>query len=144
MAKRILSKQSIFFTHEEFAQCRRSLRTISHRAQNLERIFEAVGKRSAEEFRQAMAIIRKGGCIMQVTLTPSYELSDEHSASSYGQGVLVNRKSGEAFGPGDIIRAYPCWPFQPASQAVERMTRRLDRFGRDKRAFIQGFIRFGK
>jgi hypothetical protein len=58
MARRILSKQPIFFTAEEFAHCWRALRMISNRTGNLERIFEAAGKRSAEEFKQAMKIIR--------------------------------------------------------------------------------------
>jgi hypothetical protein len=61
MAKIILPKHPIFFTHEEFEHCRRALQTISNRAGNLECIFEAIGKRSADEFRQAMQIIRKGG-----------------------------------------------------------------------------------
>jgi hypothetical protein len=59
MAKRILSKQPVFFTHEEFNHCRRALAMISNRAQNLERIFKAPGARSADEFRQAMKIIRR-------------------------------------------------------------------------------------
>ncbi len=46
---------------------------------------------------------------MKIQLTPSYELTNEHSASSYGRPVLVNRGSGEAYGPGDIVRAYPSW-----------------------------------
>jgi hypothetical protein len=40
---------------------------------------------------------------MIITLTPSFELSDKHSSSDYGQPVLVNRQTGEAFEPGDII-----------------------------------------
>ena len=48
MAKRILSEQPIFFTGD-----------ISNRAGNLERIFEAIGKRSAEESRQAMRSIQR-------------------------------------------------------------------------------------
>jgi hypothetical protein len=59
MGKRIV--QPVFFTGEEFQYCRRSLQTISHKAQNLERILEAVSKRSAEEFRRVMSIIRRGG-----------------------------------------------------------------------------------
>jgi len=58
MAKPIVSKQPIFFTAGEFQHSRRALRTISNRAGNLERIFEAVGQRSADEFQQAMRIIR--------------------------------------------------------------------------------------
>jgi len=41
MAKRILPKQPIFFTAEEFVHCWPALRMISNRAGNLERIFES-------------------------------------------------------------------------------------------------------
>jgi hypothetical protein len=51
MAIRILSKQPTFFTGEEFALCRRTLATICTPTHPLERIFEAAGKRSAEEIR---------------------------------------------------------------------------------------------
>lgn len=44
---------------------------------------------------------------MQVNLSGSWELSTDHAASSYGQPVLVNRATGEAFGPGDILKPYP-------------------------------------
>jgi len=63
MAKSILQKYPIHFTHEEFKHCQRALQAISNRAGNLERIFEAVGKRSADEFRATMAIIKKGGAL---------------------------------------------------------------------------------
>jgi hypothetical protein len=42
---------------------------------------------------------------MKATLAPSWDLTTEHAASSYGQPVLVNRGTGEAFGPGDILAA---------------------------------------
>jgi len=58
---------------------------------------------------------------MTIQLTPSWQLTDEHAASSYGIPVLANRHSGEAFGPDDIVQCYPSWPMQPARQAVARM-----------------------
>jgi hypothetical protein len=58
---------------------------------------------------------------MKVALTPSFELTTKHPASSYGQPVLVNRGSGEAFGPGDILQPFPSWEFQTAAYAVHRM-----------------------
>jgi spermidine synthase len=61
MSKKSSIKQPVFFTGEEFADCRRALRAIGNRVQNVEKIFVAAGERSAEEFKQAMAIIRKGG-----------------------------------------------------------------------------------
>jgi hypothetical protein len=59
MATRILSEHPAFFTGEELQHCPRALATISTGAQNLERIFEAAGARSADEFRQAMQSIRR-------------------------------------------------------------------------------------
>lgn len=82
--------------------------------------------------------------ISKVTLTPSFELTTEHSASSYGQPVLVNRQSGEAFGPADILKAYPSWGFTPASMAVERMTRSNSTLSDEERAFVKSFVNFGK
>jgi hypothetical protein len=58
---------------------------------------------------------------MKVTLSPSFELTNEHAASSYGQPVLVRRATGEAFGPTDILKPYPSWGFMLARDAVKRM-----------------------
>jgi len=80
---------------------------------------------------------------MKITLLPAFELSTEHAASSYGQPVLVNRDTGEAFGPGDIVKCYPSWPYQPASVAVERMAKRK-KFTADEQTFVDRFINFGK
>jgi hypothetical protein len=81
--------------------------------------------------------------ISKVTLTPSFELSTEHAASSYGQPVLVNRASGEAFGPADIVKPYPSWEFTPASKAVDRMAR-TKKFTYDEQKFLDSFINFSK
>ena len=75
---------------------------------------------------------------MIVQLTPSWSLTDEHSASSYGQPVLVQKDNPEAYGPADIVRCYPSWTFQPASLAVGRMGK-LKRFSEDEKAFIRRF-----
>jgi hypothetical protein len=80
---------------------------------------------------------------MKVTLTPSFELTDEHSFSSYGQAVLVNRATQEGYGPGDIIRPYPSWDFQPAGEAVKRMAK-SGKFTHNERKFVDDFIDFGK
>jgi hypothetical protein len=61
---------------------------------------------------------------MQIILAPSWILTTDHAASSYDQPVLVNRGTGKAFGPGDIVRCYPSWGFQPAAQAVARFAKR--------------------
>ena len=69
---------------------------------------------------------------MTTDIAPSFTLTTEHSASSYGHPVLVRLSTGEAYGPGDVIEAYPSWGFTPARQAVARMasTAQLDEDGR--------------
>ena len=58
---------------------------------------------------------------MEIVLKPSWILTTNHAASSYGQPVLVNRGSGEAYGKGDIVKPYPSWDYTPARDAVLRM-----------------------
>lgn len=79
---------------------------------------------------------------MQVNLSGSWELSTDHAASSYGQPVLVNRATGEAFGPGDILKPYPSYGFMPAAEAVRRLskTAKLDAEGRDLAARFCGLL----
>lgn len=76
---------------------------------------------------------------MKVTLSPSWELSTDHAASSYGQPVLVNRATGEAYGPGDIVRPYPSHGSTTAAEAVRRLakTARLDA---DGQALVARFV----
>ena len=70
---------------------------------------------------------------MQINLSGSWDLSTDHAASSYGQPVLVNRATGEAFGPGDILKPYPSWGFMVGAEAVRRLakTAKLDAEGRN-------------
>jgi hypothetical protein len=75
---------------------------------------------------------------MIVQLTPSWRLTDEHAASSYGQPVLVQTSNPEAYGPGDMVRCYPGWPFQPASIAVERLAN-LEQHTDEEQTFIRQF-----
>lgn len=76
---------------------------------------------------------------MEIQLTPSYILTNEHSASSYGQPVLVNRGSGAAYGPGDILQPYPSWGYIPATRAVERMTASCN-LNEEQQAFVAKFV----
>jgi hypothetical protein len=39
-----------------------------------------------------------------VVLAPSWLLTTNHSASRYGQPVLVDRSTGDAFGPNDMVQ----------------------------------------
>ena len=41
---------------------------------------------------------------MKVILSPSWELSTEHPACTFGQPVLVNRDTGQAYSPGNIVQ----------------------------------------
>jgi hypothetical protein len=65
--------------------------------------------------------IREKRKIMEIVLKPSWILTNDHAASRYGQPVLVNRGSQEAYGRGDLVKAYPSWDYTPARMAVERM-----------------------
>ena len=59
--------------------------------------------------------------ISKVTLSPGYELTVEHAASSYNRPVLVRRSTGEGFGPEDILVAFPSWSYMSAWQIVQRL-----------------------
>lgn len=52
---------------------------------------------------------------MTAILSAKWELTTEHSASSYGRPVLVNRKTREAFGPGDLLKPSPSKDYTPAA-----------------------------
>jgi hypothetical protein len=81
--------------------------------------------------------------VSKVTLSPSFELTTEHSSSSYGQPVLVHRADRQAYGPGDVFQPYPSWPSLPASQAVARMAR-TKKLTDKERAFVTRFVNFAK
>ncbi len=76
---------------------------------------------------------------MKASLSPSWELSTEHAASSYGQPVLVQRSSKQAFGPADIVRIYPRWGFLPAARAVARLAT-LTPLGAEAQALVDRFV----
>ena len=60
---------------------------------------------------------------MKAILSCGWELSDEHAASSYGQPVLVNRRTGDVYGPLDVIELHPEIGAMPAAQGVRMMPR---------------------
>lgn len=60
---------------------------------------------------------------MERQISPSWKLSTEHAASSYGIPVLVNCATGEAFGCGDIVKLYPSYGFGLASDQVRRLAK---------------------
>ena len=76
---------------------------------------------------------------MQITLAPSWILTTDHAASSYGQPVLVHRSTGEAYGPGDILVPYPSWGYMPAGAAVARFAKRKH-LDADGAALVEKFV----
>ena len=81
---------------------------------------------------------------MNVILSPTWELTNEHAASSPGRPVLVKRTTGEAFGAGDVLRVYPEWPIYPVRKAVERMAQNNQRLTDREKQFVRGFIGRGE
>lgn len=80
---------------------------------------------------------------MKLTLSPSFELTDDHASSSYGQPVLVNRRSGEAYGPADLLQAYSSSLMQSASEAAARMAS-MTKWTYEEQKFIDRFTNSGK
>jgi hypothetical protein len=76
---------------------------------------------------------------MKLQLTPSWALSDEHPASSYGQPVLVG-KDGTAHGTWDMIQVYPSWPPLLARDAVKRLADTVPGLTRVDHSFLNLFI----
>ena len=75
---------------------------------------------------------------MEAILTPSWKLTTDHAASSYGQPVLINPATGEVFGPGDIVKIFEQTGFVPAAEAIKRLVKingikldKMDEGGRD-------------
>ena len=85
---------------------------------------------------------------MIISLSPSWKLTTDHAASSYGQPVLVNRTTGAVFGPGDVVNLYPSLPafifppygFMPASDAVRRLAK-LKQLDEEELALVGRFIK---
>jgi hypothetical protein len=76
---------------------------------------------------------------MLIQLSPSWILTTVHSASSYGRPVLVNKHTSKAFGPGDVVRAFPSWALMPARQAVLRMANQNPGLSPSERKRIEAF-----
>ncbi len=58
---------------------------------------------------------------MTAILNEDWELSTDDPASRGGQPVLVNRTTGQAFGPRDKIKVYPSHHLEKAANAVARI-----------------------
>lgn len=79
---------------------------------------------------------------MEFYLSPSWKLTTEHAASSYGLPVLVG-PSGAALGPLDIVEAYTSWGHMPARRVLERLVRPL-RLTADQAALVAAFLAQGR
>jgi hypothetical protein len=78
---------------------------------------------------------------MQIILSPSWILTDEHSASNEGIPVLANRGTGEAYGPGDTIRAHPSQGLVPAARVVDRLLGEKKReLTEEEKVFVRAFF----
>jgi len=79
---------------------------------------------------------------LTVTLDGLGKLTDEHSASSYGQPVLVREEMGEALGPGDLMELVPMFSnARPASELVASWLKVSgDQLDEDDRAFVERFL----
>lgn len=75
---------------------------------------------------------------MEVKLTPSYVLTDEHSRSRLHMPVLVNLRTNEAYNPSDLLEAYPGWGKLQARDVVKRMVNGKT-FNDKEKYFIERF-----
>ena len=76
---------------------------------------------------------------MKATLSPSWELSTDHAASHEGQPVLVDRTTGEAFGPADLVRLHERKGMIPAALAVRRLAQAAE-LDTAERALVARFV----
>jgi len=75
---------------------------------------------------------------MEVKLTPSYVLTDEHSKSRLHMPLLVNVRTNEAHNPSDLLEAYPAWGKLQARDVVKRMVNGKS-FSDQEKYFIERF-----
>jgi len=76
---------------------------------------------------------------MQATLSPHWELSTDDAASRHGQPVLVNRITGETFGPGDKVKMDPSQGYARAADVVARLGK-TKHLGVDAATLIARFV----
>jgi len=76
---------------------------------------------------------------MHVKLTATYFLTTDHAKSRFGQPVLVNRATGQAFLPSDAFVAYESWQKMSATQVVNKMASWRD-FSEEERKLIERFL----
>jgi hypothetical protein len=78
---------------------------------------------------------------MQIILSPSWILTDEHSASKDGIPVLAKRGTGEAYGPGDPVPAKPAKGSVPAARVVDRLLgEKKQELTEEEKVFVRAFF----
>ena len=78
---------------------------------------------------------------MQIILSPSWMLTDEHSASNEGIPVLANRETGEAYGPADTITVFPPYGLVSAARAVDILLgRKKVELTKEETALVRAFF----
>ena len=78
---------------------------------------------------------------MQIILSSSWILTDEHSASNDGIPVLANRGSGEAYGAADTVRAYPSQGLVSAARVVDRLLgEKKEELTEEEKVFVRAFF----
>jgi len=77
--------------------------------------------------------------MMHVKLTATYFLTTDHAKSRFGQPVLVNRATGQAFLPSDAFAAYESWQIMQAAQVVNKMSSWRN-FSKEERTLIEQFL----
>lgn len=78
---------------------------------------------------------------MKLDLNNYWYLSDEHNASSHGAPLLVDKESGEAYGPGDIVKPDPSGKYVRAVRAVDRFLEVMKKELTEKEmAFVRKFF----
>ena len=75
---------------------------------------------------------------MEVKITPSYILTDEHDKSQFGMPVLVNMRTNEAYNPSELLQAYPSWGSMQARDIVRSLVTEK-RFSDKEKFFIERF-----
>lgn len=79
--------------------------------------------------------------IMQIILSASWVLTDEHCASNEGIPVLANRETGEAYGPADTVRAYPAHDLVHAARVLDRrLGGKKELLTEEEKVFVRAFF----
>ncbi len=79
--------------------------------------------------------------VTTIELSPRWMLKTDHAHWSYGRPVLVNRSTGEAFEPDEMMRPYPNFGVTTAARGVARLAKTQDHSA-EEWALIRRFVGF--